>query len=364
MMGTGTRIPDFVRSTLSKFPKVNILLYVALLTVGGAVVLAGVHAGVTGSSVPLSSASGKSLDSESGSDSLSVASSPTVASLPSVADSSPMPRSSHVAGSPGVSATPSPTVGSSAAAGTSRVASFAPLAGGDYAGSLILDDTGSQLIPWNQTSSFCATKSWEIPDGIVSTNSIGDATLKTTGTPGSCVALISPAAYSSGVIETSIDFPALPSDPNTIANWTSFWLTDTQAGTWPMAGELDAAEVEPDAGVSAVTYHWGTTASPLRISTSGPPGDVLPVEGPNLTPGWHVVDLVYTSGYFAVYYDGILYTSYSSSVITGDALNVVISAAVTPDTSTIEQELDGPPINSDSSPATVAVKYVRVWSYK
>jgi hypothetical protein len=30
----------------------------------------------------------------------------------------------------------------------------------------------------------------------------------------------------------------------------------------------------------------------------------------------------------------------------------------------MEQQIGGPPLNSDSSPATLAVKYVRVWSYR
>jgi hypothetical protein len=361
----GIRIQVFLRSKLPKFTKANILLYTGLLAVGSVVLFAGVHAAVAESSVPLSRATGNPLDTASGSDSLGVAASPVVATLPSVTDPSRTPRTGRASGSPRAGAASSPIGSPSPTAAASKAASSAPLAGGDYAGSLVLDDTGSQLISWNQTSSFCSSQSWEVPDGVVATDSSGEATLETTGNLGSCVAIASPAAYSSGVIEADIDFPALPSNPSTIANWTSFWLTDPQPGTWPMAGELDAVEVEPDAGVSAVTYHWGTTASPLRISTDGgPAGDVLPIESPNLTPGWHVVDIVYSSGFFAVYYDGILYTSYSNSVVTGDPLNVVISAAVTPDTSAIKQSLGGPPINSDSSPATMAVKYVKIWSYK
>ena len=52
------------------------------------------------------------------------------------------------------------------------------------------------------------------------------------------------------------------------------------------------------------------------MSTDGFAQDgTLPVDGPNLTPGWHVVDVVYTKGFFAVYYDGKEYTSLSSSII-------------------------------------------------
>jgi hypothetical protein len=37
---------------------------------------------------------------------------------------------------------------------------------------------------------------------------------------------------------------------------------------------------------------------------------------------------------------------------------------VTPDVSAVREEIGGPPVNSDSSAATVAVKYLRVWSYR
>jgi hypothetical protein len=82
-----------------------------------------------------------------------------------------------------------------------------------------------------------------------------DAVLATTGTPGSCVAAISPGAYSSAVIEAYIYFPPLPGKPDTIADWTSFWLTDQ--ATWPVDGELDAVEAETATGVNAVAWHWG-----------------------------------------------------------------------------------------------------------
>src|ERR1700685_735422 len=100
-----------------------------------------------------------------------------------------------------------------------------------YAGSLELNASGSELASWNQTSSFCPEASWAVPDGTVSTNSAGDATLTTTGKPGSCVSIISPAAYSSGVVEADIDFPALPGKPGTVADWTAFWLTNQ--AHWP-----------------------------------------------------------------------------------------------------------------------------------
>ena len=135
--------------------------------------------------------------------------------------------------------------------------SLTPLGGANHAGSLLLNATGSQLTSWNQTSEFCSEQSWEVPNGTVSTDSAGAALLTVDGSDGSCVGLISPGAYSSAVIEADIDFPALPGSSDTIADWTSFWLTNGAA--WPQDGELDAVEAEPVDGVNATAWHGGTT---------------------------------------------------------------------------------------------------------
>src|ERR1700740_411624 len=91
-------------------------------------------------------------------------------------------------------------VGAAAAAVGVHVATSGPapvpVAAASYAGSLELNASGSQLASWNQTSKYCTEDSWEVPDGAVSTGSSGDATLSTTGKPGSCAAIISPQAYS------------------------------------------------------------------------------------------------------------------------------------------------------------------------
>jgi hypothetical protein len=241
--------------------------------------------------------------------------------------------------------------------------SSTPAAGASHAGSLVLNDTGSQLASWNQTSSECSSQSIGVANGTVATDSSGDATLTTTGKPGSCVAIISPNTYSSDVIEARIDFPALPGKAGTIANWTALWLTDQ--ATWPVNGELDAVETEPVTGKNAVSWHSGPNSSSVFVaSTDGFQPTKLPIQGPNLTPGWHTVDIVYTKGFFAVYYDGHQYTNYTSSKVTGSALNLILNSTVTPKTDAAWQAIGGPEVNSDSSPATIAVKYLRIWSYK
>ena len=105
--------------------------------------------------------------------------------------------------------------------------------------------------------------------------------------------------------------------------------------------------------MNATAWHGGTVR--IRRSRCQPTASLqdgtLPKDGPNLTPGWHVVDIVYTKGFFAVYYDGRQFTSLSSGVVTGSPLNILITTSVTPDISQVEQTIGGPPLNSDSSPA-------------
>jgi hypothetical protein len=198
-----------------------------------------------------------------------------------------------------------------------------------------------------------------VGDGTVGTNSSGDALLKTSGKAGSCVALISPGKYSAEVIEAKLYFPALPGKSGTIANWTSFWLTDS--ANWPAAGELDGVEVEPVDATNAVTWHSGTTTAQFTASTSRYSSVRLPVNTGNLTPGWHTVDIVYTKGFFAVYYDGAEFTSYTSSNITGKPLNLYITMVSTPATSDVEKQIGSAPVNSDSSPTTFTVRSLKVW---
>ena len=231
-----------------------------------------------------------------------------------------------------------------------------------YKGTLELDATGSQLTGWNQTADYCPQTSGMVGNGTVGTGDEGDATLTTSSAAGSCVGLISPGLYSSAVIEADIDFPALPSNGDEIANWCGFWLTN--GAQWPQAGELDAVEVEPVNAANAVTWHSGTTSAEFSASTSGFSPVQLPVTGPNLSPGWHLVDIVYTKGYFAVYYDGVQFTSYTSSNVTGDPLNVYLTMANTPNTAAIQQLIGSPPINSSTKAATMSVRYVKVWSFR
>jgi hypothetical protein len=277
----------------------------------------------------------------------------------SPADSPPQPMAVSTAKVPSAGA--KAKAGSSASAGSATGSSAA--SGLDsYKGSLILDDAGSALTGWNSTSSYCPQTATVVGNGTVGTDSSGDATLTTPGKAGSCVALISPGSYSSDVIEADVDIPALPGQTDTIANWTSFWMTD--GPKWPESGELDGVEVEPVDATNAVTWHSGTPSDPFDATTSNFSSVQLPTDSGNLAPGWHVVDIVYTKGFFAVYYDGQKFTSFTSGNVTGWPLNVYLTMIDTPATSAVEKQIGSAPINSDPASATVKVKYLKIWSYR
>jgi hypothetical protein len=346
MVGRGARIPNFSKLGLLNSKKGRAALWAGLAVIVGTALITPVHQSAGNMrSIVIPSAPALKFSEEA-----------EPAASPIVSATASMPAARQNA-QPGATPKPSATITIPA------MISPPPVAGASYAGPVALNATGSRLASWNQTSSFCTQESWETPSGAVTNDRFGDTLVETNGQDGSCAALISPQAYSSAVIEAYIYFPPLPGSAGTIADWTSVWLTDQ--ATWPVDGELDAVEAEPATGVNAVAYHWGSTGSPMSMSTDGFAADgTLPTDGANLTAGWHVVDIVYTKGFFAVYYDGKEYTSLSSSIVTGAPVNILITTSVTPDTMQIEQQLGNAPQNSDSSPAAMAVKYVKVWSYK
>jgi hypothetical protein len=342
MVGRGARIPNLGSPGLLNSKKGKVVLWAGLAAIVTTALLTPAHSPAGNMSA------------------IVIPPAPTL-KVSEEAEPAASPIASATAAMPGAKsrATPKPT----ASIRIPAMISPPPVAGASYAGSVVLNSTGAQLASWNATSSFCTQQSWETPSGVVSNDRFGDAMVAVNGQDGSCAGLISPQSYSSAVIEAFIYFPPLPGSSGTIADWTSVWLTNQ--ANWPADGELDAVEAEPATGVNAVAYHWGSAGSPQSMSTDGfAQGGTLPKDGPNLTSGWHVVDIVYTKGFFAVYYDGKEYTSLSSSIVTGAPVNILITTSVTPDNAQIEQQLGNAPQNSDSSPAAMAVKYVKVWSFK
>jgi hypothetical protein len=224
-----------------------------------------------------------------------------------------------------------------------------------YEGSLLVNETGAGLGSWASAST-CTGHGWAA-DGTVTTGSSGNLLLTTTGQSDSCAALASPGTYSSAVIQAAIDFPACPGKPGSIANWTAFWLAD--ASSWPEAGELDGVETQPPTGENAVSWHSGTDnrgTPSYNVSTVNDGwfhGTPLPTKTGNLTPGWHTVDIVYTKGFFAVYYDGKLYASFANSNVTGDPLTIYLTTDVDPHSD-----------NDATTPVTIKVQYLKIWAYK
>jgi hypothetical protein len=342
MVGRGARIPDIARAGLLNSSRKRAALWGGAAVIVGTALLTPTHQPAGDMrSVVVPQAPPLKFGEDAQADASPVAS--ATASMPAA--------SQRAAARP------------SAAVTIPALASPPPVAGASYAGAVTLNATGAALASWNRTSAFCTQASWEKPSGAVTNDRFGDTLVETNGQDGSCAGLISPEAFSSAVIEAYVYFPPLPGQSGTIADWTSLWLTNQ--ADWPADGELDAVEAEPATGVNAVSYHWGSTGSPRSMSTDGfAPDGTLPTDGTNLTAGWHVVDIVYTKGFFAVYYDGREYTSLRSGIVTGAPVNILITTSVTPDTTQIEQQIGNAPQNSDSSPAAMAVKYVKVWTFK
>ena len=76
------------------------------------------------------------------------------------------------------------------------------------------------------------------------------------------------------------------------------------------------------------------------------------------------MDVVFTKGFFAVYYDGKEFASSRNSVITGAPLNILLNSSVTrtPTRSRAARRRQAEELRQ--SPAAMAIKYLKVWSYQ
>lgn len=185
--------------------------------------------------------------------------------------------------------------------------------------------------------------------------------LHTTGANGNCAVIQSTSLFptTSGVIEARIYLSAIPGQPTQIADWAAMWM---YGPNWPTDGEIDA--VESSYGVSAVTYHYGssdpsspdynlvyTTYRPLyQANGSGVYAQPLTVTGPNVEPGWNTVDIVFSTNEVQIYYNGTLYTTAEGSYITGKPAYLVFD-----DVSESGENILG-------TPGNLLVRYVRVFS--
>lgn len=185
--------------------------------------------------------------------------------------------------------------------------------------------------------------------------------LDTTGANGNCAVIQSPGLFptTSGVVQAEIYLSAIPGQPTQIADWAAMWM---YGPNWPTDGEIDA--VESSFGVSAVTYHYGssdpsspdynlgyTTYRPLYpTNSSGALVQPLTVTGPNVTPGWNTVDIVFSTQEIRIYYNGHLFTTAKGSYITGQPAYLVFD------------DVSQSSMNTLGIPGTMLVKNVHIFS--
>jgi hypothetical protein len=196
------------------------------------------------------------------------------------------------------------------------------------------------------------------PDpSAISLNASGYAELTTTGKAGDCESIQSPqtlpttAGY---VYEANVYV-------SNFQDWPAFWM---YGDDWPAQGEIDAVEANFDANY--VSWHYAAcsrSAGDSEISTNpwtyACKSSVSPV-GANIQPGWHVVDIAWTSSGVQVYYDGSLYVTVSESVTTGrtaDPMWLTISEG-----SCAANGGNECASGAAGTPGTVQVKYVREFS--
>jgi hypothetical protein len=231
---------------------------------------------------------------------------------------SPSPSPTKTSPSPTKSPTPTPTPTSPSPTPTPTGGS--PGATVPYAAAL---QSGHPLVQQFNPATL-AGSGWNSPANdpgncaanpkAVSLNSSGYAELDTTGAANNCVSIQSPTTLPTTagyVYEADVYI-------SNFQDWPAFWM---YGNNWPAQGEIDA--VEANFGANYVSWHYAAcsrSAGDSEISTNpwtyACKSTVSPV-GANIQPGWHVVDIAWTSSGVQVYYDGSLYVTISESVTTG-----------------------------------------------
>jgi hypothetical protein len=137
--------------------------------------------------------------------------------------------------------------------------------------------------------------------------------------------------YTYGVLEARL---YLPGQHGLIVNWPGVWTTSQ---TWPVGGEDDI--VEGLGGHACYHFH---NALP---STGGGPGGCDMV----LKPGWHTFASDWQPGSVSYYYDGKLIGRLTKGIT--DSPQYIVIQNTTGDEDW----------NSPTQPASMLVRYVRVW---
>jgi hypothetical protein len=187
-------------------------------------------------------------------------------------------------------------------------------------------------------------------------NSSGYAELKTNGAANDCSWMASPTYLPTKpgyVYEADVYF-------SNYKDWPGFWMTGS---SWPDQGELDAAE--PNFGVNYVTWHQAacsSSRSDSEVSTNpwayACKTTITPVSQ-NIQPGWHIIDVAWTSGGLQIYYDGALFVTIHESVTTGgtDPMRLIFSEGSCLNGANNECVADG-----EGASGNVQVKWARIFS--
>ncbi|HEY0937176.1 MAG TPA: glycoside hydrolase family 16 protein [Trebonia sp.] len=218
-----------------------------------------------------------------------------------------------------------------------------------------VDPPALAAAPWNDPTNNpgnCAPNPRQ-----VSLNASGYAELDTTGAVNNCTSIQSPQmmpSTSGYVYEADVYF-------STFDDWPAFWM---YGNNWPAGGEIDSVEAEY--GVSFVSWHSAACShatSSSVISTdpwSYACKTTVQPTGTDITAGWHVVDIAFTSSGVQVYYDGSLYVTISESVTAGQTADPMW---LTFSEGSCNSGGDNECASGTSGPAgNVQVKYLRVFS--
>jgi hypothetical protein len=157
--------------------------------------------------------------------------------------------------------------------------------------------------------------------GLVSTNPDDDQ-------PGHTGFQIAPTATKPVFVEFKATLPATAA--GTVANWPALWL-DGQV--WPEDGEIDV--MEGGYGYTAFHVHWGTGSSTAQGATV------------NDLSGTHTYGVLWTTTGFTFFYDGA-------------DVGTVNVALTSPEYLVMENSYSS--VDPIVFPATMYVRYVRVWN--
>ena len=222
-----------------------------------------------------------------------------------------------------------------------------------YAGSLVLDQTGAQFLANSAPRSYHGADCTGYQSGqSVTTNSAGQLDLWTSGRIGSCAEVTTTSVWYTGVFEARID---IPSYNGKIPDWPAFWFT-SRPEPWPTGGEIDV--MEGLGGIDCASYHYSATAGSAGEHTAtfcpwGTPSATQIMYSPAFTvgPSWHTFDLVWAPSFARIYVDGKFYGQFSGSYFH-------------PGTEALTIDNTSGPYGGQAVSSNLLVQHVRIWTYR